>query len=194
MIENLLTRKQATAKTKITVKSLVSAGIVALAVVLPQLAHVAIGTDAGLKWLPMYFPILIGGCLLGSQWGLAVGMVSPVVSFFITSLSGEAMPTLQRLPFMMAELAVLAFVTGLFSEKIEKNSLMAFPAVIIALIGSRAFFVGLTAVFQSFTTLTVSTVLSQIQTGLAGFAVQAVIAPLVVIGLKRLMMRDNAHD
>lgn len=194
MIENVLTRKQATAKTKITVKALVSAGIVALAVMLPQLAHLAVGAQAGVKWLPMYLPILLGGCLLGTRWGLAVGMISPVVSFIITLSLGEAMPTLERLPFMMAELAVFAFVTGLFSDKIEKNSLMAFPAVVSGQLCGRAFFVLLVAIFANFTPLTVSAVLSQIGTGVYGLAVQAVIAPIVVIGLKKLMVRDRADD
>lgn len=104
------------------------------------------------------------------------------------------MPTLERLPFMMAELAVFAFVTGLFSEKIEKNSLMAFPAVISGQLCGRAFFVLLVAIFSDFTSLTVSAVLSQIGTGVYGLAVQAVIAPIAVIGLKKLMTRDRADD
>lgn len=194
MIESVLTRKQATVRTKIAVKSLVSVGIIALAVILPQLAHFVVGAQAGVKWLPMYLPILLGGCLLGSRWGLAVGMLSPLASFVITSAAGEAMPALTRLPFMMAELAVFAFVCGLFSEKIEKNALMAFPAVITAEIVGRAFFLLMVAVFHSFTPLTTAMVFGQIKTGLVGLAVQAVIAPAAVIGLKYLMGRDKAND
>lgn len=194
MIESVLTRKHASVKTKITVKSLVSVGIIALAVILPQLAHFVVGAQAGVRWLPMYLPILLGGCILGCRWGLAVGMISPLVSFLITSAAGEAMPALTRLPFMMAELAVFAFICGLFSEKIEKNPLMAFPAVIAAEVGGRAFFVLLVALFQAFTPLTVSMVLGQIKTGLVGLAVQAVIAPAAVIGLKYLMSRDKSDD
>ncbi len=192
MIENVLTRKNVGAKGKITVKALVSAGIIALAVILPQLAHVTVGAAAGVKWLPMYLPILLGGCVLGSRWGLAVGMLSPLASFMITSLSGEAMPSLERLPFMMAELAVFAFVTGLFSDKIEKNSLMAFPAVIIAQLSGRAFFLALAALMQNFTSLSTAMVFSQIKTGLVGLAVQAVAAPLAVIGLKYLMNKERS--
>jgi hypothetical protein len=61
----------------------------------------------------MYLPVLLGGCLLGWRWALAVGVLSPVVSFLITSLAGAPMPALPRLPFMMAELAVFALVSGL---------------------------------------------------------------------------------
>lgn len=43
MIENVLTKKGASVRLKITVKSLISAGIIALAVVLPQLVHLVAG-------------------------------------------------------------------------------------------------------------------------------------------------------
>ena len=65
MIETALTKKQASLRTKITVKSLVSLSIVVLAVALPQLAHLAVGARAGIMLLPMYLPVLLGGCILG---------------------------------------------------------------------------------------------------------------------------------
>ena len=58
MIESVLTRKNVNVKTKITVKSLLAAGIVALAVLLPQLVHIAAGAQGGAQWLPMYLPVL----------------------------------------------------------------------------------------------------------------------------------------
>ena len=76
MIENVLERKHASLSVKITVKALIAAGVVALAVVLPQLAHLAIGAEAGVKLLPMYLPVLLGGCLLGWRWGLAAYLVT----------------------------------------------------------------------------------------------------------------------
>ena len=47
MIDNVLTRRQASLKLRITVKALISIGITALAVVLPQIAHLAVGASAG---------------------------------------------------------------------------------------------------------------------------------------------------
>ncbi|MDE7181623.1 MAG: hypothetical protein K2O41_01145, partial [Clostridia bacterium] len=118
MIESVLAKKNYSAKTKITVKSLISAGLVALAVILPQIIHAAFGSAGGVQWLPMYLPVLLGGCLLGWTWGLGVGIASPVVSFLITLAFGNPMPAAARLPFMIAELAVFAAVSGLFTEKI----------------------------------------------------------------------------
>ena len=128
MLENVLARYNVSFKIRITVKSLVSAGIVALAVLLPQLVHLAFGQAGGVQWLPMYLPVLLGGCLLGTWWGLGVGVAAPLVSFAITSAMGNAMPAASRLPFMVAELAVFAAVSGLFSKKIAANGWMAFPA------------------------------------------------------------------
>ena len=53
MIDNVLERKQLSLRMKITLKSLISAGMIALAVVLPQIAHLAVGAQAGVMLLPM---------------------------------------------------------------------------------------------------------------------------------------------
>ena len=92
MLENILARRGVSVKIRFTVKAAVSVGIVALAVLLPQLVHLALGQAGGTQWLPMYLPVLLGGCLLGTWWGLGVGLASPLVSFAITSAMGSAMP------------------------------------------------------------------------------------------------------
>lgn len=194
MFENALTMRNVSAGTKITLKTLVSAGLVALAVVLPQIVHLALGQPGGVKWLPMYLPVLIGGCLLGTEWGFAVGVLSPLVSFLVTSAMGSPMPMAARLPFMMAELAVFAIVSGLFSKKIWENGLWAFAAVILAQIAGRAVFLGLIALTQSMTDFTVPMIWGQIKTGFIGLAVQAVIVPLIIIGLRALLIKEKNND
>ena len=191
MIENVLVRKNLSLKVKITVKSLISAGIVALAVILPQLVHLIAGQPGGVQWLPMYLPVLLGGCLLGWAWGLGVGIASPVVSFLVTLAFGNPMPATARLPFMMAELAVFAAVSGLFSEKIAQNGWIAFPAVLLAQVSGRSVFMLLVLIFQSVTPFTPALIWSQIQTGLLGMVLQAVIVPFIVMGLKFLLDRDK---
>ena len=191
MIESVLTRKNVNVKTKITVKSLLAAGIVALAVLLPQLVHIAAGAQGGAQWLPMYLPVLLGGCLLGWRWGLGIGVLSPLISFAVTSLFGNAMPAAVRLPYMVAELAVFAAVSGLFSEKIAENGWMAFPAVLLAAVAGRATFLLLAAVFQSVSPLSAATAWAQIQTGLVGLVLQAVSVPFIVLGLSQLLARDK---
>lgn len=194
MIENALTIRNVSNGTKIAYKTLISAGLTALAVILPQLVHLALGAPGGVKWLPMYLPVLIGGCLLGKKWGLAVGVLSPLVSFMLTSAIGNPMPMAARLPFMMAELGVFAAVSGLFSKKTAANGLWSFLAVILAQISGRAVFLGLITVTQSFTQFTPAMIWGQIQTGFVGLAVQAVLVPVIIMGLRSLMLKDGKND
>lgn len=194
MLESILARKGVSVRTRITVKSLVAVGVVALAVLLPQLVHLAAGASGGVRWLPMYLPVLLGGCLLGTWWGLGVGLVSPLASFAITSAMGSAMPAAARLPFMMAELAVFAAVSGLFSKKIAENGWMAFPAVLLAAVSGRAFFLLLAVIFQNVAPFTPAMIWSQIQTGLLGLVLQAVLVPFIAMGLRVLINRDKSND
>ena len=191
MLESIMVAKNLSAKVKITIKSLVSVGLIALAVILPQIVHLALGQSGGAQWLPMYLPVLIGGCILGYKWGLAVGIASPLVSFLITSIWNDPMPVAARLPFMMAELAVFAFVSGAFSKKISNNAWMAFPAVLLAQISGRAFFLLLVTVFQSITPFTPEMIWSQIQTGFIGIILQALIVPFAVMGIKKLLDKEK---
>ena len=191
MLENVLTKNNAASKTKITCKTLVSIGLIALAVVLPQLVHLALGQPGGVQLLPMYLPVLIGGCLLGWRWAMFVGVLSPLASFALTSLIGNPMPVLARLPFMMAELAVFAVVSGLFSNKIYKNGLWAFPAVLAAQLAGRAAFLGLAFVFQSVAPFTAEMIWSQILAGWLGLAIQLIAVPLIVIGLRAILVKEK---
>lgn len=191
MIDNALSRREATPGKRITLKSLLSAGLIVLAVALPQIIHLALGQPGGVQFLPMYLPVLIGGCLLGWKWGLAVGVLSPVVSFAFTSLIGEAMPAAARLPFMMLELAVFAVVAGLFSKRIMENGLWAFVAVIAAQVAGRLVFLGAVALFQAVTPFTVEMIWSQIITGLPGLGIQAVLVPLLIIGIRQLLLKGE---
>lgn len=194
MVENVLVRKNCSVKTKITVKSLISVALVALAVALPQIIHLALGQAGGVQWLPMYLPVLIGGCLLGMWWGLAVGIASPIVSFIITSLANNPMPALPRLPFMVIELAVFAVVAGMFSKKIANNAWLAFPAVLLAQVAGRTAFMLLVLIFQSVTPFTPALIWSQIQTGLLGMLLQAVLVPFIVMGLKLVLDKKNSEE
>lgn len=191
MLEQVMRDRSCSLKVKLTVKGLVSFGLIVLAVLLPQLVHLTLGQAGGVRWLPMYLPVLLAGCLLGVRWGMGVGVLSPVVSFALTSLWGDPMPAAARLPFMMAELCVFAAVSGIFSKQIAKNGWMAFPAVLLGAVAGRAFFLLLAVLFQSVAPFTVEIVLSQIETGLSGLVLQAAMVPLLVMGLRTLIQRER---
>lgn len=191
MIDAYLTKKQVGLKLKIGVKSGICAGVIALAVILPQLVHLALGVSGGVQWLPMYLPVLLGGCLLGWKLGLAVGALSPVVSFLITLAFGNPMPALVRLPYMVAELAVFGAVSGAFSKAIVKNSVVAFPAVLLAAVSGRATFLAIVAIFQGVSPLGFAAAWAQVQTGLSALILQAVIVPAIVMLAAHFMNREK---
>lgn len=192
MIESVLQRNNVRLGARVTVKTIISAALIALAAALPQLVHLLAGSGGGMQWLPMYLPVLLGGCLLGWKWGLGVGALSPLVSFFITSLTGNAMPAAARLPYMMAELAVMALTAGMFSKKIDKNLWTAFAAVTLAFVLGRAAFIALAAIFQSVSALSAAAVWAQVQAGLPGMVLQMIAVPLAVMGVGALLHKEKA--
>ena len=191
MLQNVLVQRQSTVQKRVTLSAVLSVGLIALAVILPQIVHLALGQPGGVQLLPMYLPVLLGGCLLGWKWALTVGILSPVVSFAITSLIGEAMPAIPRLPFMMAELAVFALISGLCRKKIYENGLWAFPAVILAQLVGRVVFLGMVAIFQSVAPFTVEMIWGQICAGWIGLLIQAVLVPIIIITIRALLVKDN---
>lgn len=92
---------------------------------------------------------------------------------------------------MMAELAVFAAVSGLFAKKIAENGWMAFPAVLLAQVSGRAFFLLLVTIFQSIAPFTPQMIWGQIQTGLTGMVLQAVLVPFIIMALRKLLNRET---
>lgn len=191
MLESILVKKQVSTKAKITIKSLISAGLIAMAIILPQIVHLVAGAKGGMIWLPMYLPILIGGALLGVKWGLGVAIVSPILSFLITSAISSPMPALARLPFMIAELCVFALVSGLFSKAISKRTWLVIPAMISAIVAGRLSFLALVAIFDSVSSLSVSLVYNQILMCWPGVLLAIVLVPVIMFILNKLLNKEN---
>ena len=177
MIDNFLTNSFTSTKKRIMIKSLISLGIIAMAVVSPMIFHMAFGASSGVKFLPMYLPVLLGGIILGVKYGVAVGVLSPLVSYLITSLYGSPMPALARLPFMMVELGVFGLVSGMFANKIFKNSLYVIPTVVLAFV----------ALFGKYTNLSFDMVLKQVLAGYPGMLILFTVCPLISLLLKKLL-------
>lgn len=190
MIESILVKREAKAKTKLTVKSLLSVGLVALATILPMLVHLAVGAQGGMVWLPMYLPVVIGGVLLGTLWGVGIAIASPLVSFIITSIVSSPMPALSRLPFMIVELVVFALVCGLFSKLIAKKVWVTPIAVVSSIVAGRLVFLALVAIFESVSSLSVSMVLSQIVAGWPGVIMLVALTTILTLILNKTLNRE----
>ncbi len=102
-------------------RSLVFAGLcAALGVVLPMAFH-AIPGGGGI-FLPMHIPVLLCGFLCGPWYGMARGIVAPLVSSLATG-----MPAAARLPGMLCELAVYGLVSGFLYAVLRRKSLQRPP-------------------------------------------------------------------
>lgn len=191
MLDAILVQRNVKESIRISIKSIVSVLLVICSIALPQIVHIWAGATGGVTWLPMYLPVLVAGCLLGTWWGLGVGIMAPIMSYLMTLGFGNPMPALNRLPFMIVELGVFALISGLFSKHIVNNKWLAFPAVLLAQVAGRLVFLTVIAMFQSVSGLSVSLIWTQIQTGLIGLVLQAVLVPFIIIGLSTLIKKDT---
>lgn len=151
---------------------------VAIGVALPQAFHGI--AEAGVIFLPMHIPVLLCGLLCGWSWGLACGVMTPVLSSLIFG-----MPPVAYLPGMVLELAVYGLMAGLLYRKLKLNlyvSLilsMLLGRVVSGLMNSIIFLTGGNeysfAIF--FNTLFVK--------GLPGIIIQIILIPILVMALQK---------
>lgn len=191
MTESMLLKKSDYLKESITIQTVIAAGLVALAVLLPLAVHSFLGAEGGMRWLPMYLPVLLGGCILGWKWGIGIGALSPLVSFAITALFGNAMPALSRIPYMLVELCVFALVAGAFSKKIVKNIWFALPAVVLAQVCGRGAFLVSSAIFQGVSSLSFVQAWTQVQAGISGILLQVVFVPAFLVVVRKVFSGEG---
>ena len=99
-----------------TVKRLVySALLLALALVLPFLTGQIPQIGSALS--PMHIPVLLCGFVCGAPWGMAVGLIAPIMRSLLFQ-----MPPMWPTAFAMAfELAAYGFATGLLYKLLALN-------------------------------------------------------------------------
>lgn len=136
-------------------------------VVLPSFLH-QFGM-AGQVFLPLYFFSLVGGLAFGWRCGLLTGIMSPLVSFW---LSG--MPPVAILPFVVLKSALLGTIGGVAVtiRPARFPLLAAFVAIVAAQL------VGTAALFLKFHNLKQSTL--DLAVGYPGLLFQLIAAPLFV--------------
>jgi riboflavin transporter FmnP len=152
----------------------------ALAVVLPVGFH-AFGIG-GRVFLPMHFPVLLAGFLVGPYSGLAVGLMSPLISHLITG-----MPPTYAVPLMSLELALYGLVAGLAYRRLRLNIYIALIAAMVVgriMFGLGLFILGMFMELPYTTTVFFSTA-GPILTGLPGMIAQLVVIPIIVAAVHR---------
>jgi len=166
--------------------------IVAISVLLPQAFHFA-GQQAGQIFLPMHIPVLLGGFILGPGYGLAIGILSPVLSSLLTS-----MPPMAKLPFMILELAAYGFASGLLygflKRKKAHTTIAAYISLIAAMAAGRLVYA--LSLFVAAEMLGIAcdgpaAAVASVVTGIYGIAIQIIIIPPIVIMLERTGLLDR---
>ena len=147
---------------KLTINLVLSVVFIALSVVLPLICHLAFGSRVSTYLLPMYFPIILGGLFLGFKYGIFLGIIAPLISFLLTSLTNNPMPALSRLPYMMVELALFGLISGLFSKKSYQKPFFAFVGTLISSVIARSVFLLLAYLFNYQFNIILEQVLSSI--------------------------------
>lgn len=180
--------------------------LLAIGIVLPQIFHLTGGPASGATFLPMHIPVLIAGLLLGPVYGLILGGIIPVCSFFITG-----MPVAVRLPFMIIELAIYGWVSGLLYHTLRLNR-VHFPgrfqggkgerqvfsntdrlagiyiSLILAMVAGRVVYaLSLLLMGRLFglEKADPAAVLAAVATGIVGIIIQLVMIPTIIFALQK---------
>jgi hypothetical protein len=97
----------------------------ALAIALPQAFHLV---GLGAVFLPMHLPVALAGMMVRPGLAAAIGVLAPVLSFFIAG-----MPPAPLVPLMAVELAVLGSVGALLRGAVVARVAVTF--LVITLLG-----------------------------------------------------------
>jgi thiamine transporter ThiT len=170
-------------------KLVVSAMFVTLCAVLPLTLHMI--PNAGSVISPMHIPVLLCGLICGWQFGLATGILGPMLSSFTTG-----MPNPAYLPSMIVELAVYGAVTGLLYKYLRtKNKYVdLYISLITAMLLGRVL-AGLTRAFI-FTQSGYSFAIwagSYFITSLPGIAIHLTLIPIILIALEAAKLTPKRY-
>lgn len=163
-------------------KRLIFAGLcVALGVVLPVAFHSV--ANAGSIFLPMHIPVFLCGLVCGWPFGLACGVLAPLLSSLFTG-----MPPMAYLPSMLCELAVYGFASGLLVRFVKTGKLLAdlYLSLIGAMLAGRLVFGLLNAViFRAGSYSLPIWMTAAFVTALPGIIIQLAVIPALVLALKK---------
>lgn len=163
-------------------KRLVLAALcLALGVVLPIAFHSV--ANAGSVFLPMHIPVLLCGIICGWPYGLACGVLAPVLSSLLTG-----MPPMAYVPSMVCELAMYGFASGIIKQYVKtgKPLLDTYIALISAMLLGRITFGALNAlIFKAGEYSLAIWTTAAFVTALPGIVIQIVIVPILVLALQK---------
>ena len=168
---------------QVNVKTMVLAAMfLTLALVLPFLTGQI--PEVGSMLCPMHFPVLLCGFFCEWPWGLAVGLIAPVLRSLMFG-----MPYMFPVAICMAfELATYGAVSGMLHSKLPRNKVSIYVSLLTAMVAGRlvwglAQFVcagldvsafGLSAFWAG-----------AVATAVPGIVVQIILIPVLVMALEK---------
>ena len=174
-------------------KMVLAAMFLALAYVLPFLTGQI--PDIGNMLLPMHLPVLLCGFICGGFWGLAVGLVAPLLRSFTLG-----MPTLFPKAICMAiELAAYGAIAGFMYKKLPKknsymNTINIYISLITAMVAGRIIwgFAMFACLGFDLSQFGLSLFWAEAVTkAIPGIIVQIVLIPLIVMFINKKERRDT---
>ena len=168
---------------KTNVKTLtLSAMFLAVALVLPFITGQI--PEIGAMLCPMHLPVLLCGYFCGGPWGLAVGLIAPVLRSMVFG-----MPPMYPTAISMAfELAAYGAISGLLYAKLPKTKASVYISLVTAMIvgrlvwgAARFVFAGLDITAFGLQAFWAGAVTSAIP----GIILQLILIPILVIALDK---------
>lgn len=160
----------------------------ALALVLPFLT--AQIPEIGSMLCPMHIPVLLCGFICGWPWGLAIGLVAPILRSLIFG-----MPPLYPVALAMTfELGAYGLVSGLLYKLLPKKTINIYISLFIAMIVGRVVW-GIAEVIllslqgNAFTSK--AFIAGAVTNAIPGIILQIVLVPFIVILLKKAKLVPN---
>lgn len=111
-------------------KMVLSGAFLALGLVLPFFTGQI--QQIGNMLLPMHIPVMICGYICGGMYGFAIGLILPILRFFLFG-----MPQMPMALTMAVELAVYGAVTGFLYRKMKRKGRI-YVSLITSMIAGRA--------------------------------------------------------
>lgn len=168
-------------KTKIY-RMVLAAMFLALALLLPFLTGQI--REIGNKLCPMHIPVLLCGFFCGPLYGLAVGLIAPLLRFFLFGMP-QILPSGLAMSF---ELAAYGLTAGLLYRFLPKKKLSVYLSLIGAMLvgrvvwGAASFVIyGLRKTVFSWSAFLAGAFVN----ALPGIILQLVLVPILVLTLER---------
>lgn len=161
-----------------TQKTIYAGLFLAFGLLLPQIFHLFGGT--GPVFLPMHIPVLLSGFFLGGPYGAIIGILTPILSSFLTG-----MPAVPILYFMMLELLGYGLTAGYLYRTRKWNVV---TTLLVSMIIGRIFLATGVFILQPVLGLQLSPsgyLTGAVTSGIPGMLLQLVFIPSLVKTLEK---------